>query len=227
MRTTTTRKRNQQRPFQMKGCSKKRRCSLGGGSPGTYNQNRLYPYEGPKQPFPGWLGSSTIQSGGSCDACTRSMTGGRRKRYKKQKGGYNGLPYGNNLPPMKAPIVPNGLTGSPWNANFKWPGTDLVQGNFNHYSLNKYIPDVVTAIKDIGANFPFLKGGGGRRKLRRGRTRKVRGGGFINNTFFKDIQNGVESVAYNNKVMLNNLTGRNEKIADPSVTSQPYLVGKK
>ena len=222
----------------MRGCSKK-----GGSSSkynGTYNQNPLYPYSGVKGEFPGWLnsgmnqngggcgcGSNIKMSGGSCEACMRPMHGGTGRR-RKQRGGNNGLPYGKFLPPMKAPIVPNGLTGKAWGADFKWPGTDLIQGNFNHFSLNKYIPDVVTMIKDVGANFPF-KGGARRGRTRRGRTRRTRGtrttrrqkaGG---NTFVSDLINGGRQINYNNSVFLNNLVGRNVKPMDPSATYQPYL----
>jgi hypothetical protein len=227
------RQKTRKRRFIMKGCSKR-----GGSSKynGTYNQNPIYPYSGVKGPFPGWINPSLNQtgggcgcsanlkmSGGSCDACTRPMSGGKGKR-RNQRGGENGLPYGKFLPPMKAPIVPNGLTGKSWGADFKWPGTDLVQGNFNHFSLNKYIPDVVTMIKDVGANFPF-KGGAKKSKSRRSRKRAMkksrqRAGG---NTFASDVVNGVRQVNYNNSAFLNNLSGSNVKPVDPSVTYQPYL----
>ncbi len=235
-KTFRMRQKTQKLRFNMKGCSKK-----GGSSKynGTYNQNPIYPYSGVKGPYPGWLNTGMNQHGGgggcgcssnkkmfggSCDACSRVMSGGRGKRRRRQRGGDNGLPYGKNLPPMKAPIVPNGLTGKAWGADFKWPGTDLVQGNFNHFSLNKYIPDVVTMIKDIGANFPF-KGGAKSNKFRkRKRARKTvkkqRAGG---NTFASDVVNGVRQIGYNNSVFLNNLAGRNVKPMDPSATYQPYL----
>jgi hypothetical protein len=232
------RQKTKKRRFIMRGCSKK-----GGSSKynGTYNQNPVYPYSGVKGPFPGWLNPSINQTGGgcgcggnmkmtggSCDACTRTMSGGRRK-HKRQRGGDNGLPYGKFLPPMKAPIVSNGLTGKAWGADFKWPGTDLVQGNFNHFSLNKYIPDVVTMIKNVGANFPFKGGGRKRSEKRRGRAKarartmkksRQRAGG---NTFASDVVNGVRQINYNNSVFLNNLAGKNVKPMDPSVTYQPYL----
>lgn len=227
-KTFRMRQKTKKRRFNMRGCSKR-----GGSSKynGTYNQNPVYPYSGVKGPFPGWLNSSMNQTGGgcgcnkmlggSCDACTRPMNGGRRK----QRGGNNGLPYGKFLPPMKAPIVPNGLTGKAWGADFKWPGTDLVQGNFNHFSLNKYIPDVVTMIKDVGANFPF-KGGARkesrkqkRKTMKRSRQRQRAGG----NTFASDLVNGARQINYNNSVFLNNLAGKNVKPMDPSVTYQPYL----
>jgi hypothetical protein len=222
--------------FHMRGCSKK-----GGSSKynGTYNQNPVYPYSGVQGPFPGWLNSGMSQHGGSgcgcgknkmfggsCDACSRVMSGGRGKRIRRrQRGGNNGLPYGKNLPPMKAPIVPNGLTGKAWGADFKWPGTDLVQGNFNHFSLNKYIPDVVTMIKDVGANFPF-KGGakkGSKKRKARARTMKKSRQCAGGNTFASDVVNGVRQMNYNNSVFLNNLAGKNVKPMDPSATFQPHL----
>lgn len=229
-KTFRMRQKTRKLRFNMRGCSK-----TGGSSKynGTYNQNPVYPYSGAKGPFPGWLNSSMNQHGGgcgcksklfggSCEACTRPMSGGKRRRKTKQRGGDNGLPYGKFLPPMKAPIVPNGLTGKAWGADFKWPGTDLIQSNFNHFSLNKYIPDVVTMIKDVGANFPF-KGGARRGSKSRRKTRKMprqRAGG---NTFASDVVNGARQMGYNNSVFLNNVAGRNVKPMDPSATYQPYL----
>lgn len=195
--------RTKKMKYSMKGCS--RSCGVKGGGGGAYNQNPVYMYNGPKGPFPGWLNSS-MQRGG-----------------KGQKGGYNGLPYGKYLAPMKAPPVPNGLTGSAWKANFKWPGTDLIQGNFNHFSLNKYVNDVSRYMKDIGAGFPFLKGGKSyrKRKTRKNKTRRYRGGG---NTLISDVKGGLNNFLYSNDKFLNNLAGSQHKIQNPNPYVQPALL---
>jgi len=239
------RHKTRKQKYSMKGCS-----NLGGGSSlkGAYNQNPYYPYKGASGPFPGWLnsgfnmhggkkhrggscGSCSLMKGGSCGSCSLMkggtcgscslMKGGSCGSCSLMKGGNNGLPYGQNLPPMRAPAVPNGLTGNPWGANLKWP----FAGNYNHFSLNKYVPDVVTAIKDIGANIPFLKGGKRRSTKRRKSTkrRSLKGAGYSTNSFFQDIHNGIRQVNYNNENTLNNLTGNGVKAMNPMPYYQPFL----
>lgn len=216
------RHKTRKQKYSMKGCS-----NLGGGSSlkGAYNQNPYFPYKGASGPYPGWLNSGfnmhggKKHRGGSCGSCSL-MKGGTCGSCSLMKGGNNGLPYGQNLPPMKAPAVPNGLTGNPWGANLKWP----FAGNYNHFSLNKYVPDVVTAIKDIGANIPFLKGGR-RRTKKHNKRRKTsqKAGGYSTNSFFQDIHNGIRQVNYNNENTLNNLTGNGVKAMNPMPYYQPFL----
>ena len=172
-----SRKRTKKQFYDMKGCSNKK-C-LGGGS-------SVYPSLGATGPYPGWLNQS-LQKGG--------------KKYR-QKGGNNGLPYGQNLPFMKNAVVPNGLTGQPWGANFKWPGVNGVSGDYNYYPLNKYVPDVVTAIKNVGANFPFLNGG----KRRKKKTCK-RGGGF-SNSLTQDLVTAGQNMNYSTNKFLAGIQGK-------------------
>lgn len=94
---------------------------------------------------------------------------------------------------------PNGLAGQPWTANANtWPGVDGIAGNRNYYPMNNYHTDVQLAIKDVGANRPFLSGGGRRRRrrsgrgtrtMRRRRTRRGIRGGAASNLPFQDITN--------------------------------------
>ena len=197
-------KRKTQKIYKMRGCSKKmRKCRggktkkyLGGNgcSSHTHNTNAanpVYPNTGPPSGGFNFLNSQILRGGCGCN-----QMGGKKKcpickRYKcntkkhKQKGGNNGLPYGENLPPMKGIPYPDGLVGNAWTPN---PST---WGNGNHYLLNTYSPnDVSRQMVDEGAQPPFT--GGGRRKMKKG-------GGFTN-TFLQDgvnlgrsIQNGLGS----------------------------------
>lgn len=130
--------------------------------------------------------NSSGQSGGSCPSCTAPlMTGGgcgcgmgfmvggrkhrngckcskcKKKRMTKiMKGGNAGIPY------------PNGLVGSPWTPSVGgWPGVGGIPGNNNYISPNQYKVDPQTAMVNIGANPPFLKGG---------KKKKQKGGTFSN-----------------------------------------------
>jgi hypothetical protein len=204
-----SRKRTKKQFYDMKGCSSKK-C-LGGGGIGS-----VYPSEGATGPFPGWLNQSII-GGGQKGGCNCLQHGGKNKG---QRGGNNGLPYGQNLPFMKNPVVPNGLTGQTWGANFKWPGVNGVSGDYNHYSLNKYVPDVVTAIKNVGANVPFL--GGGRRRKGINKKSLKRGGGF-SNSLTQDLITGGQSIMYGGDKFLSGLQGKMGPLS-PLPYDQPYLL---
>jgi hypothetical protein len=196
----------------MKGCSNKR-C-LGGG--GGLDLSKVYPSKGGEGEFPGWINPSNMRGGCGC----MQQHGGRnsgKHRDIRQRGGNNGLPYGQNLPFMKNPVVPNGLTGSPWKADFNWPGVNGISGDYNHYSLNKYVPDVVTAIKNVGANFPFLNGGGGTRKRKGKKMYKKRGGG-ISNSLGQDLANGMRGIGHSADKFISGLKG-----VAPSPNPLPYV----
>ncbi len=193
----------------MKGCSNKK-CLGGGG----LDINKVYPSLGATGPYPGWLNQSTI-GGGQKGGCGCLQHGGKNKG---QRGGNNGLPYGENLPFMKNPVVPNGLTGQPWGANFKWPGVNGVSGDYNHYSLNKYVPDVVTAIKNVGANFPFL--GGGKRRKVKGTVK--RGGGAFSNSLTQDLLTAGQNMNYGTTKFLSGIQGKMAPLS-PLPYDQPYL----
>lgn len=190
--------------YFMRGCSMKRR----GGSyalspspversfdshpyPSTQNGGekdaRLYPNVGPTGPYPGQLNGRLGHNGGT----------------RTQHGGYNGLPFGQNLPPMKAPAVFNDFVGKPWSAS---------NYGSNYFAMNKYVPDVVTAIKDVGANFPFL--GGGRRKHR---------GGAEAFPMITDFKSGLSYTSYLSDVASNSLAGNSVKLMDPRPYIQPHL----
>jgi hypothetical protein len=194
-----------QKMYRMRGCSKKmRKCKggktkkyLGGNSCGAQMTNinaanPIYPNSGPPSSGFNFLNSQTIRGGCGCN-----QLGGRKcrkckrnrctckKRTHKQKGGNNGLPYGENLPPMKGIPYPDGLVGEAWTPNSSTWGVG------NHYQLNTYSPnDVSRQMVDLGAQPPFTGGGWKKNK---------KGGAFIN-SFLQDtlnlgrsIQNGIGS----------------------------------
>lgn len=141
------------------------------GKENTNSANPVYPNTGPPAMSQNWLGSS-IQHGGSCGGTCPLQRGG------------NGLPYGQGLPLMKSIPYPNGLTGGNWGADFKWPGTNNVGGDFNHYSENTYNNDVPNQMIATGAQPPFSVGGG--RKMRKNKSLK---GGGISNFLYQDLVN--------------------------------------
>jgi hypothetical protein len=184
-----SRKRTKKQFYNMKGCSN-HKC-LGGGSSDI---SRVYPSLGATGPYPGWINSTTLG-------------GGQKGKKIRQKGGNNGLPYGQNLPFMKNAVVPNGLTGQPWGANFKWPGVNGVSGDYNYYSLNKYVPDVVTAIKNVGANFPFLNGG--KRRINGKKNKKsVKNGGGFSNSLTQDLLTSGQNIIYSGDKFLSGIQGK-------------------
>lgn len=160
---------------------------------GKSGPNSVYPNPGAQGAFPGWLnpsmqrggscGCGQVQSGGTCSSCNGGLTnmmmvGGKHRKHckcsgcKNFKGGNNGLPYGENLSFMKGLPYPNGLTGQSWQANYQWPGTNNVSGDYNHYELNKYVPDVSRQMIATGAQPPFSVGGGRRKKTLKNRKQK-------------------------------------------------------
>jgi hypothetical protein len=155
----------------------------------TNAENPVYPNTGGPPSSQNWLNSST-QRGGCGGTCGLIRGGASKHRTdckcsicKGQKGG-NGLPYGQGLPEMKPLLAPNGLTGESWGADFKWPGTNNVGGDHNHYSLNTYAPvDISRQMQNVGAQPPFL--GGGKRK-NKNKSKKQRGG---SNFLYQDLVN--------------------------------------
>ena len=85
------------------------------------------------------LGSSLVggrpQKGGcgcSSGGLAPSLVGGR-KRYTRKSRKYRGG---------------SSLVGKPWSSNIDdWPGVSGEQGVTNHYALNKYSPDIQTAMR--------------------------------------------------------------------------------
>jgi hypothetical protein len=159
-------------------------------------KNPVYPNTGPPPASQDWLNSSTQRGGGCGGTCPLHQNGGKKHHhskkcahYKKQKGG-NGLPYGQGLSLIKAAPYPNGLTGQTWEPNFKWPGTNSIGGDYNHYSNNTYNNDVPNQIISAGAQPPFSVGGG--RKMRKHKYKnrnKTQKGGVISNFLYQDLVN--------------------------------------
>jgi len=155
----------------------------------TNAENPVYPNTGGPPASQNWLNSSMLR-GGSCGLLkggAKHRTGCKCSNCKGQKGG-NGLPYGQGLPEMKPILAPNGLTGESWAPDFKWPGTNNIGGDHNHYALNTYSPvDISRQMQDLGAQPPFL-GGGKRKQKNKGKSRKKRGGG-LSNFLYQDLVN--------------------------------------
>jgi len=201
MRSYKKKSRGISKKYIMKGCSKTQKC-LGGGT-----NSIVYPNKGPIGKYPGWLNSQGGGCGGLC----------------LQKGGNNGLPYGKNLAPMKAPPVSNGLTGKSWGSNFKWPGANRVSGDYNHISYNKYFTDVSRAMKNIGANFPFLKGGKSKKNISR-KNRNKKGGGFFENTIMQDGVNAFNKMIYGANDTYNAIAGKSNTAVNPMPQNQPKIL---
>lgn len=125
----------------------------------------------------GTCGTSGM-SGGSCETCHNAViTGGKKHRKEckcslckskrgRQSGGNQGIPY------------PSGLAGSPWTPSISgWPGVDGIQGGRNYLAPNNYQTDISRQMASVGANSPFIIGGGKRNKSN---TKKQRGGALSN-----------------------------------------------
>lgn len=157
------------------------------GKENINGENPLYPNTGPAAISQNWL-TSTIQRGGTCGGTCGLQQGGTCGGTCGLQHGGNGLPYGQGLPLIKAAPYPNGLTGQSWAPDFKWPGTNTVGGDYNHYSENTYKNDVPNQMISTGAQPPFSIGGG-RKKHRHMRKNKTQKGGVISNFFYQDLVN--------------------------------------
>jgi len=198
----------------------------------TNAENPVYPNTGGPPAHQGWINSSTLRGGscggtcglmkgGSCGGTCGLMKGGAHRRgckcskCKGQKGG-NGLPYGQGLEPMKPILAPSGLTGQNWGADFKWPGTNNVGADYNHYSLNKYAPvDISRQMIDTGAQPPFLGGG------KKNKSRKQRGG-TLSNFLYQDLVNVGRQFQHGLGTTYNALRGFESPI-NPMPWQQPGL----
>ena len=190
----------------------------------TNGSDPSYPNTGPsKPPIGGTIFNSVMpQHGGSCPSCSAPlMTGGRKKRSKKNRGGTCGLcAMGFMIGGTRHRVAckcsdcknrritrsmkggnpgipyPGGLTGSPWGANNnQLPGADHISGDRNHYVLNTYSGvDPQTSMVNVGANQPFLNMNGGKRNQKGGTLSNFIGQDLIN--LGRQFQYGVGS-AYN------------------------------
>lgn len=210
----------------------------------TNAANPVYPNTGGPPASQNWLNSST-QRGGSCGGSCGLLKGGScgllkggcgcgllsgggkhrsgckcsecKGKGKGQKGG-NGLPFGTGLPEMSPILAPSGLTGSTWGADFKWPGTNNVGGDYNHYSLNKYAPvDISRQMQDIGAQPPFLGMGGGKKN----KSKKQRGGS-LSNFLYQDLVNVGRQFQFGLGSTYNALSGYSAPV-NPMPWQQPGL----
>jgi hypothetical protein len=183
----------------------------------TNAENPVYPNTGGPPAHQGWINSST-QIGGSCGGTCGLLKGGSCGGTCGLLKGGNGLPYGQGLAPMKPILAPSGLTGQSWGADFKWPGTNSIGGDHNHYSLNKYAPvDISRQMKDTGAQPPFL--GGGRKK--KNKSRKQRGG-TLSNFLYQDLVNVGRQFQYGVGSTYNALRGFDSPV-NPMPWQQPGL----
>jgi hypothetical protein len=215
-------RRSKKQFYKMKGCSKTKK-HLGGSNlaypsnnvprmsnsnlayTGTGSLKNAYPNPGPKPEFRGWL-NTQIQNGGracSCGCgpkcnCPPSCSCGCNSKSSHQKGGNNGLPYGQHLPGMQGIPYPGGTVGPPLvTGNIStWPGVDNVSGSGNYYKLNTYDNGFVTNIKNIGAQPPFTGNnfvGGKKRhsKINKRYRKRLHGGSGMNlsNTIGQDFVN--------------------------------------
>jgi hypothetical protein len=142
--------------------------------------------------------SSSTQRGGSCSSCGMAfgglkggcgpscsmgfMIGGTHHRVgckcsncKKHRNSGKGMNGGNPGIPY-----PDGLVGTPWTPSIGgWPGVNGIPGDSNYISPNQYTVDPQTAMVDVGANPPFLKGGKKRKQK----------GGVLSNFVGQDLIN--------------------------------------
>ena len=229
-------KTKKQKIYKMKGCSKKKSCKyLGGGNmnlaytgkpifsipnpnlaytdkTNTNAENPVYPNTGPIAIAQNWLnssmkrgGSSHLQKGG----CGGGLSGGTcsLQHYGGQSGGGG---------------YPNGLTGQSWGPDLKWPGTNHISGDFNHYALNKYAPvDISRQMVAIGAQPPFLGGSKYRKKTKKNKSRKQRGGAF-SNFLYQDLLNVGRQFQFGMGSAYNGLKGYEAPVS-PMPWQQPGL----
>ena len=213
-----------QKIYKMKGCNKnKSKKHLGGNNlnlaytgkttpsiPNPYlaytgktninAENAAYPNTGPIAIAQNWLNSS-MQRGGSCPL---------------QKGGCG------SCSSQKGGSYPNGLTGQNWGANLKWPGTNHVSGDYNHYALNKYAPvDISREMIAQGAQPPFLGGSKHGKKTRKNKSRKQRGGSF-SNFLYQDLVNVGRQFQFGMGSAYNGLKGYEAPVS-PMPWQQPGL----
>jgi len=199
----------------------------------TNAANPVYPNTGGPPAHQDWLNSSTqrggcggscgLLKGGSCGLLKGGALKHRTKckcsecKGKGQKGGNNGLPFGQALGPMKPILAPSGLTGQSWGTDFKWPGTNTVGGDHNHYSLNKYAPvDISRQMQNIGAQPPFLGGGHKKNKSRKQR------GGALSNFMYQDLVNVGRQFQFGLGSTYNALSGYSAPV-NPMPWNQPGL----
>ena len=220
-------RRHRQKVYKMKGCSKKRAqyggnadnilltknmdvmnpnlpFNIYGGNPAVPNISAAYPNPGPSN-----MSNSTIPAnlglfkltGGSCGACSNNtmMTGGSMKGGTMSGGdcGCNKIMSGGQT------IDPQGVVGVPWGPTpANWPG---VLGPRNYLAYNEFKVDPQLAIKDVGANPPFLYGG--RRKKNGSTKRRKQKGGTLSNLLGQDFINLGRQFQYNIGSTYNALNG--------------------
>jgi hypothetical protein len=214
-------KKQRQKLYKMKGCYKKKskkhlsvKKHLGGsnynlaytGKPifsvpnpnlaytNTNAENTVYPNTGPIATAQNWLNSS-IQKGGCGEG-------------------------GGTCPLLKGGSS-NDLQGQSWGADFKWPGTNHVSGDYNHYALNKYEPvDISRQMIATGAQPPFL-GGAKKNKNKKNKSKKQKGGAF-SNFLTQDLVNVGRQLQFGLGTAYNGIKGYEAPIS-PMPWQQPYL----
>lgn len=126
--------------------------------------NLAYPYKGP------YLQNPALAYKGSEYPSPGPKAGGFNflNSMNTQYGGHSGSSY------------PNGLVGAPYNNPTNLPGISGIGGNANYYKYNENPTLQTMSLKNIGANPPFLKGGGYKRRVNSKSKKRVRGGAFSN-----------------------------------------------
>ena len=119
------------------------------------------------------------QNGGVCSGCEAA-------RPLLQSGGNNGLPFGQNLPPMKEIPYAGGTAGKPLVPGniATWPGIKPVDSNGNYYNLNSYKNGFTTNPLNESA---VINVKGGKRRNKRNKTMK--GGYNYSNSLMQDFTN--------------------------------------
>ena len=184
-------RRQSQKKYKMRGCSRSRRtrrrqrkylggsgtCGLTQPASPPSNTNGVNPYQpstGAQSTGYNFL-NSQITRGGSCSSC--------------------------NAPPMRGGSGANlpTLIGAPWA-----PGTGIPsEYTNNHFAMNQYANgDPQLAMKNVGAQPPFLGGGSRRRTSRKGQK-----GGILANFIGQDFLNVGRQIGHSFDNMSNGFKG--------------------
>lgn len=143
------------------------------------------------------VAGSRHRKGCLCPKCKKNIS----KMSRKMRGGNVGIPY------------PAGLVGSPLiqSQPATWPGVKGISGDSNYYPVNVYKNDISRQMIDVGANPPFLNGGGVSRKRNKS-LKKKQNGGTLSNFMAQDLINLGRNFQYGIGSAYNALAGYNAPI---------------
>jgi hypothetical protein len=207
----TKKQRQKQKLYKMKGCSKKKyskkylgaKKHLGGNNYNlAYTGKPIFSIPNPNLAYTGKLNTNaenTVYPNTGPIAIAQNWL-----NSSMQKGG--------------GPS--NELQGQSWGPDFKWPGTNHVSGDYNHYALNKYEPvDISRQMIATGAQPPFS---GGARKNKKNKSKKQKGGTF-SNFLYQDLVNVGRQVQFGLGTAYNGIKGYEAPVS-PMPWNQPYLL---